>query len=66
MNDSIQLQTIGAVRVIHLTGKPKRANPLSTALMRELLKLADRAGLLRDPDLASLRMRESLSLAGIT
>jgi enoyl-CoA hydratase/carnithine racemase len=38
MSDSIQIQTIGAVRVIHLTGKPKRANPLSTALMRELLE----------------------------
>ena len=31
----------------------------------ELFKLADRAGLLRDPDLASQRMRESLNLAGI-
>jgi enoyl-CoA hydratase/carnithine racemase len=38
MSDSIKTETIGMVRVIHLTGKPKRANPLSTALMRELLE----------------------------
>ena len=34
--------------------------------LSELFKLADRAGLLRDPDLASQRMRQSLDLAGIT
>jgi hypothetical protein len=33
--------------------------------LSELFKLADRAGLLCDPDLASLRMHESLNLSGI-
>jgi enoyl-CoA hydratase/carnithine racemase len=38
-SESIQLSTVGAVRIIQLTGKPKRANPLSTTLMRELLEV---------------------------
>ena len=38
MSESIHLRTVGAVRVIELTGKPKRANPLSTGLMRELVQ----------------------------
>ena len=38
MSESIRLQTVGAVRVIQLTGLPKRANPLSAALMQELLQ----------------------------
>ncbi len=33
--------------------------------LTELFKLADRAGLLRNPDLASERMRQSLNLVGI-
>jgi enoyl-CoA hydratase/carnithine racemase len=44
MSDSIQVSTIGAVRVIQLTGKPKRANPLSSALMRELLEVVRNLG----------------------
>lgn len=39
MSESIQVSTVGQVRIIQLTGKPKRANPLSTTLMRELLEV---------------------------
>jgi enoyl-CoA hydratase/carnithine racemase len=39
MSDSIKLSSVGAVRVIQLTGNPKRANPLSSALMHELLEV---------------------------
>jgi enoyl-CoA hydratase/carnithine racemase len=39
MSESIHLRTVGAVRVIELTGIPKRANPLSIGLMRELVGL---------------------------
>ncbi len=47
----------------HMIGGMENAR--SSLHLTELFKLADRAGLLRDPDLASRRMSHRLSLAGI-
>lgn len=43
MTTSIKTETIGPVRVIRLTGMPKRGNPLSTTLMRDLLGVVHEA-----------------------
>ncbi len=37
MNTGILTETADSVRVIRLTGSPRRGNPLSNALMRDLL-----------------------------
>jgi hypothetical protein len=47
----------------HMVGGQQSAR--SAVHLAELFRLADRAGLLRDPDLAAARMRQTLALAGV-
>ena len=47
----------------HMVGGQESAR--SVVHLAELFRLADRTGLLRDPDLALTRMRHVLALAGI-
>jgi hypothetical protein len=47
----------------HMVGGQQSAR--SIVHLAELFRLADRAGLLRDPDLAAARMRQTLALAGV-
>lgn len=37
MSDYIAIETDGPVRILRMTGQPKRGNPMSTAMMRALL-----------------------------
>ena len=53
----------GHQRHFHMLGGQESAR--SVVHLAELFRLADRAGLLRDPDLAVARLRPLLTLAGI-